>query len=122
MATYGVTATAIKNKFHEFGSEADTHIEFAIEEASLNVDDTWLEGDRRLAVMYLTAHYLKVAISRAASDTGQQIASERIGEISISYHPTPQPTMVNQSDLTTTPYGTRFLELAKFNFPGVLVV
>lgn len=122
MGTYGVTALAIKNKFHEFMDEPDTHIEFAIEEASLNVDDSWIESNRALAVMYLTAHYLKVAISRAASDTGQQIASERIGEISISYHPTQQPTIASQSDLTTTPYGTRWLELAKFNFPGVLVV
>jgi hypothetical protein len=122
MATYGVTSTAIKNKFHEFSDVPDTHIEFAIEEASRNVDDTWLEGDRILGVMYLAAHYLKVAISRSASDTGQQVQSERIGEISVTYHPIQQPTMASQSDLTTTPYGTRWLELAKFNHPAILVV
>jgi hypothetical protein len=75
-----------------------------------------------LAWMYMTAHYLQVSITRAATTTGQQIQSERIGEISISYATPQQPNMASPSDLTTTPYGTRYLELANLNFPPVLVI
>ena len=117
-----VTVTAIKLKFPEFADIDDAAIEFAIEEAASNVDDTWIARDKNLAWMYMAAHYLMVSISRAASGTGQQIQSERIGEISVTYAPTPQPTMASPSDLTTTPYGTRYLELANLNHPPVMVI
>jgi Protein of unknown function (DUF4054) len=117
-----LTAANIKIKFPEFAGTDDAQIEFAIEEAARNVDDTWLEKDKMLGWMYMTAHYLMVSISRAASGTGQQIQSERIGEISVTYATSQQPTIASPSDLTTTPYGTRFLELANLNFPPVLVI
>lgn len=117
-----VNASSMKMKFPEFEDQPDARIELCIEEAQRNVDDTWLPGDQKLGLMYLAAHYLMVSISRAASGTGQQIASERIGEISITYAQTKQPSPDMSSDLTTTPYGTRFLELAHLNFPPVAII
>lgn len=116
------SAINIKMKFPEFADLADGTIEFAIEEASRGVDDTWLTKDQTLGVMYLTAHYLMVSISRAESASGQQVRSETIGRMSITYETPAQPTNADASDLTTTPYGTRYLDLLRLNQPPIMVV
>lgn len=116
------TASNVKFKFPEFASVADSDVEFAIEEASRNVDDSWLEGDRTLALMYLTGHYLAQSLQRAASATGQKIRSERVGDMSITYENPTEPTNVDQNDLYTTMYGRRYMELAHINFPGIAVI
>jgi hypothetical protein len=117
-----VTSTSLKLKFPEFKDEDPATIEFAIEEASRNVDDTWSVKDVDLGVYYYAAHLLMVSISRRESASGQQVASERFGEMSITYKTPEQPTQANPSDLTTTIYGARFLELATLNFPAVAII
>lgn len=114
------TAAALKLRFKEFASQDDATIEFAIEEASLHVDDSWPDDRASLAILYLSAHYLMVSISRAQSGTGQRIKSESMDGMSIVYaddEKKPDP-----ADYTTTPYGSRFLDLINQNFPGVLLV
>jgi len=115
-----VTVVAMRGKFPEFSSVPDSTIEFALEEAARNVDDSWLAGDQALGLMYLAAHYIMVAVSRG--DSGQQVKSETIGRMSITYATPQQPTPAEESDLTTSPYGVRFLELTKLNFPPIMVV
>lgn len=117
-----VTATSMKLKFPEFAGQDDASIEFALEEASRNVDDTWLEKDRTLALMYMAAHYLSVAINNASVVNNQQVISERIGEISVTYAQTPAPSLKDSSNLQMSPYGMRYLELSKLNFPQVMVI
>lgn len=117
-----VTTVSMKLKFPEFESETDASVGFALEEAARNVDSTWLPGDRDLGLMYLAAHYLTVSISRRESGTDQLVASERMGEMSITYAVPKLPDSASSSDLTTTPYGTRFLELAHLNHPPVMIV
>ena len=117
-----VTAATMMLKFPEFTKEDPASIEFAIEEAVLNTTATWSFPDRDLGTMYYAAHLLMVSISRRESAEGQVIQSERVGELSVTYKVPDQPTEVNPSDLTTTIYGARFLELAKLNFPPVLTV
>lgn len=117
-----VSVISMKLKFPEFADETDAAIGFALEEASRNVDDSWLPKDQDLGLMYLAAHYLMVSISRRESGSGQQVASERMGEMSITYKTADQPKAAESSDLTTTPYGTRFLELAHLNFPPVAII
>jgi len=118
MAT--LTTANIKMRFSEFEDVDDAKIEFAIEEAGRCIDDSWLVKDKMLAWSYLSAHYLMVWVSRAASGTGQKIASERIGEISVTYDNTAGQS--SETDLTTTPYGVRYFELAQKNFPAIMVI
>lgn len=116
------TATSIKLRFPEFSDIPDMTVEFAIEEASRHVDDTWLPEDKPLALSYLAAHYIMVAKSRQESDSGQMISAETIGRISIRYATPEQPKAASPSDLTTTPYGARYLELATLNNPPIATV
>jgi len=108
-------------KFPEFADQEDQTIEFAIEEATRNVDDTWLPKDQTLAIMYYAAHILEIVISRAESGTGQLIRSETIGRMSITYA-TPDQNPKSFDDLTSTVYGTRFRDLVIKNFPAVAVI
>ena len=112
----------LKMKFPEFQDQDDATIEFAIEEAALSVDDTWLPSDQPVALMYLAAHYLMVSVQRQESAMGEVVSSERFGEMSITYKTPNQPMMASSEDFTTTSYGTRFMDLAKKNFPACLVI
>lgn len=116
------TALSMKLKFPEFKDQDDMTIEFAIEEAQRSVDDTWLEKDQMLAIMYLAGHYLEITIARSETGGGQMIRSETIGRMSITYATPEQPNMKSFDDFTTTMYGTRFLDLARKNFPAVAIV
>lgn len=117
-----VTASAMKMKFPEFAGEDDARIEFAIEEAARNVDDTWRAKDKNLAWMYMTAHYLSVAINNATVVNNKQVVSERIGEISVTYAQGPAPSPKDPTDLSSTSYGQRYRELSKLNFPPIMVI
>ncbi len=118
-----VSAHTIKMKFPEFvGAADDATIELAIEEARVQVDSSWLPSNIDLATEYFAAHRLMVTISRIESASGQMVKSETVGPLSITYATPNQPTELLISDLTTTPYGVRFLELCEHNFPGVLVI
>jgi hypothetical protein len=116
------TAASIKLKFPEFSSQPDATIEFAIEEAGLMVDNGWDDAEGTLALMYLAAHYLMVTISRAESGTGQVVKSENFGPMSVTYDTANQPTNLDPTDFTTTPYGLRFIQMAEHNFPAVLII
>lgn len=113
-----VNATTLKLRFPEFASEADATVEFAIEDAARGFDSTAWGTDMNLALSYLSAHLLQVAIERRGS--GQVLASERIGEISMTYREPRQ--LADASDLTTTAYGSRYLDLARFNFPAIAII
>ena len=118
------TAVNLKMKFPEFAIVPDASAEFAIEEASRWVDDSWLPNDQTLAILYLAAHLLMVSIIRAQSATGQIITSERMGEISVTYLTSsllPSQTHFS-SDLLTTLYGTRYLEMAHVNVPPIAII
>ena len=118
-----VTVLSMRLKFPEFSDVSDAELQNDIDEAFRGVDaDIWLPGDFDLAWMYLAAHYRMVTISRTASASGQLVSSERIGEISITYKTPELPQVESSSDLTTTPYGVRYLEYCHLNFPPVAVI
>ncbi len=117
------TAVSIKSRFPEFADTADAVVEFAIEEARLEVGSNWTTG-YNLAIVYLVAHY--VACSNAASasaGTGDDgdIASESIGRFSISYATAANADAVH-SDKSSTSYGRRYVELLGRNFGGPVVI
>lgn len=114
------SALNIKLKFPEFAGIADATIEFAIEEAALEVDDTWIPKQATLAVMYLTGHHLMVSISRASSGTGQRLKSESMDGMSRTYDT--DTAIPDSGDYDTTSYGKRYLELLGGNVAGVLLL
>ncbi len=116
------TSTSMKLKFPEFQDVHDMTIEFAIEEALRNVDETWIEKDQTLAMMYYAAHLIVSGIARAESGTGQKIKSESIGRMSISYETLPTNKKDLSNDLSSTDYGIRYLDLAGKSFPSIMVV
>jgi hypothetical protein len=116
------TVGDVKRRFPEFDNVEDPQVAFAIEEATV-ICDSSLGSRQTLATIYLAAHYLMVSKSRAESASGQMVVSETIGRMTTRYA-TPQPPDEKEpSDLTTTPYGVRYLELCRRAFgTGAVVV
>lgn len=120
--TQVINSITFKNRFHRFINVPDSRIEFAIEEAALSVDWTW-GVYQVVGMLYMTAHILMVEIMRAASGTGQEIASESFaGVLSVTYKPTAEPSEADMEDLSTTYYGQRVRDIMMRAFPAVAIV
>jgi len=105
-------AIAFKTRFPEFASVSDTLVEFALEEASLFVQN-WNARGMNIAWMYLAAHI--VAISSIAADTeGRDIVSETIGRLATTYRSA--GANLSLGDLTTTAYGKRYQQIRALSF------
>lgn len=118
--TATVDPTSIKLRFPEFAAETDASVAFAIEEATRGFNSDKWGTTMNLALSNLVAHFLSVAIERRDGG-GQVLASERIGEISMTYQ-TVTKQSADPSDYSTTPYGSRYLNLAKMKFAGPRVI
>lgn len=117
-----ISAHSFKIRFPEFEAVPSSRIEFYIEEAALEVDAAW-EARQTLGMLYLTAHKLMMALSRAGSATGQQIASESFpGVLSVTYTTAPALTDAAVEDLSQTFYGVRFKALRDAAVGSVAVV
>jgi hypothetical protein len=116
------TATSIKLRFPEFDYVPDAVVEFSIEEASRLIDSTWAQGDQLLACSYLAAHIMMISIQRAESGTGQLVTSETIGRLVTTYATQEMPKTGEESDFAQTPYGVRFVMMARRNFPAVAII
>jgi hypothetical protein len=116
------TATSIKLRFPEFASVDDLVIEFAIEEALVEIGEDWTTG-YNVAINYLTAHFIASAVAASASggSGGEDIASESIGRLSITYAKD-TASSASADDKTSTSYGRRYVELLARNFGGPIVV
>jgi hypothetical protein len=117
-----INSVTFKNRFARFIDAPDARVEFAIEEAALFVDASWGQY-QALGLLYRAAHILMVELMRAASGTGQEVASESFaGVLSVTYKTTPTATEGSMDDLETTQYGLRFKELYSLVFPAVAIV
>jgi hypothetical protein len=117
-----INATTFKNRFHRFINVPDGRVEFAIEEAMLSVDATWQQY-QTVGLLYMTAHILMVEIMRAASGTGQELASESFaGVLSVTYKPSATPSETDLDDLSTTYYGQRVQDIMARVFTAVAIV
>lgn len=118
------TVSSIKMRFPEFADVDDAVVEFAIEEARLEVGSNWTSG-YNVAIVYLTAHYVASSVASSMSggtgDAGP-IASESIGRLSISYANQSGNTTATHGDVTTSSYGRRYDELLQRNFGGPVVI
>jgi hypothetical protein len=114
------TAASIKMRFSEFADAEDSVIEFAIEEARLEVGSNWTSG-YNLAIVYLVAHYVASSIAASQGGSAGDIASESIGRLSISYA-TSRNADATHDDKSSTSYGRRYIELLGRNFSGPVIV
>lgn len=116
-------AQNLKLIFPEFAQTPDAVVEFAIEEASQFVDDSWIVDTQTIAITYLAAHFLMIRQMTAQSATGQIVQSERMGEMSVTYANIPQLLgPVEIGDYEITPYGRKYMEYARINNPGIAVI
>lgn len=96
-----IAATDVTNVAQEFSTETQSRIESFIEYARLFVcEERW--GSRaKLAIIYYTAHLLKMSKLGEAGATGP-VTAERVGELSRSYG---QSSSSENGDLDSTSYG-----------------
>lgn len=95
---------------------ADDLIEVLLAEASLEVDDSWVETDYKPAILYLTAHKFLMQTGDSA-DRGV-ITSEKFGPFSFTYGGISKAT----GEHYETAFGREFDKMMSRNFPGVLQV
>lgn len=116
-----VTTLSIKLKFPEFVTFDDTAIQFALDEAVLEVADDTDAAWANLAIEYKTAAFLMRAKSAAEND-GKEIASETFGRISLTYVQSAVSKTAGGSEVQNI-YETRFDEIMTKNFPtGIMTV
>lgn len=120
----------IKERFPEFVSVSDARIGFVIEEAKRTIDVSWADADYGAAFRFLVAHRLvkegvlnPTGSPPAALTGGGMIASESMGDASISYHRNSSSSIsMAVNDLASTIYGQRYLEIARANHSGPIVL
>jgi len=118
-----INATTVKMRFPVFREAPEALIEFAIEEADLQVDEAMLGKAYVPAFLYLTAHILTRALQTLESGVGVPLKSVSVGgEISYSYATPDAPKLTDASDLATTSFGMRFLEITTINVPAVAII
>lgn len=126
------TPAEFKARFPEFAAVADATVTALVSEAEGDVGVTWIENDRRPAVMALAAHLLAVsgyAFAQAGSSGPVPVAgplrSSKVGDVEESYGVAAGAKGSDRSastDLDGTTYGQRFLALRRRSFPSAFVV
>lgn len=116
-----VTPANIKKYFPEFKDLDDEFIQLYIEEALIQIDERRWGVYYRLGVLYLTAHLIAMA-NRTSSgiSPGGIVSSESVGDTSVSYA-VPGGITTDNYYFSQTPYGIRYLELARIPGSGPLV-
>lgn len=130
MAWTAPTPGDLKARFPAFAAVADPAIQGALDEAALQVDETWVsEADFRLGRMLLAAHILTLdglgTGAEAAAAAGGAAGFKRMksGNLELEQFDT-HGTVPGAGDgvLGTTSYGRRFLDLLRRNIPAVAIV
>lgn len=128
MAWPAPTPVEFKARFPAFAAVDDDVLQSALDEAALQVDETWVsEADFRLGRMLLAAHILTVdglgtgaeAESAAAGALGFKVMKS--GGLSLERFSASE-SGAGDSGLSVTSYGRRFLDLLRRNIPAVRVV
>lgn len=112
-----------------FDAVADGPIQSALDEAGLQVDETWVdEPNYRQGILLLAAHILTLdgfgagaeAEAGAAGASGFKVM--RSGQLTLERFTAADAGGGDEGVLSTTSYGRRFLDLLKRNIPAVAIV
>jgi|1185.fasta_scaffold443580_2 hypothetical protein len=128
------------DRFPEFRDQDDSVVELVLADANALVTSNWLPSLRVMGVLLLTAHilYIENLIAYKTSTTtgitgsrvsGSKIQSQKVGPLSVSYGQTSEfggtpvvKTDLVSADLSSSPYGLRFLELLHLSEPAAILV
>lgn len=130
MAYVEPTPAEFKAAFPSFAAVPDVTVQFALDEGELYVDDTWIETNRRPAVMLYAAH----ALTLQGLGTGAEAQAAAAGASNVLRIKSGQFELERGSSTSSggagavpdpwamTSYGRRFYALLLRNVPAVLVV
>lgn len=128
MAWLAPTPADLKARFPAFAAVPDEVVQGALDEAALQVDETWVsEADFRLGRLLLAAHILTLdghgtgPESEAAAAGAMGFKRMKSGQLELERFSSADAGG-DGSVLGSTSYGRRFLELLRRNFPAVVVV
>lgn len=135
MAYVTPTAADIKARFPEFENAPDALITAIIAESEPYVGETWLDRDRRPAVMFLVAHKLATegrfkataSAGGAGGVTTGPMKRRKVGDVEVEYAGAGSSAGGGSgNDLTSlyggTQYGREYLALMRRNFPAIAIV
>lgn len=126
------------SRYPEFAEAGEGRLQAALDEAVTRVSEDWIVDHVGQAILAMAAHLLYVEAAMmyeiSVSLTGRQVSagpitSETVGPLSVQYADLSRvigsPSSLGSSgtnSLEESPYGRRFLELARISFPSVMVV
>lgn len=129
MAFVAPTASDLKARFPEFGSVSNDLINLILAEALPKVGETWIEADRRPAILYLAAHLLSMEGEPARSSSGVGISAtgplkrRKVGDVEVEYAGGGEGGgSSDASGYMLSHYGRRYRELMRANFPAIRAV
>lgn len=123
MAWTPPTPADLKVRFPAFASVPDPTIQAALDEATPQVDETWVsEQDFRLGRLLLAAHIL--TLDSHGDSSGDAAGFRRLRSGSLEIEPASQVDLgyADAGVLGSTAYGRRFLDLRRRNIPAVVAV
>lgn len=115
-----VTVADIKTRFPAFSGVDASVIERLIDEACRShCEEAW-GGKSDDGLAYLTAHLIAAFGDSCSVDAlgAGPITSSKEGQVSSSISPLVVPDIFRKDDLSTTPYGRRYLSLRRNLFVG----
>lgn len=115
-----LTSRSLKLRFPELVDIDDWALEFAIAEATLRVDSSWIAKDISKARALLAAHIATAAGMDLETGGDATITSELMGRISVSY--ARSGASERSALLGATTYGQRFLALMAGSHRGPIIV
>lgn len=128
MAWTAPTPADLKARFPAFAAVPDAVVETALDEAALQVDETWVsEADFRLGRLLLAAHILTLdgqgtgAEAEAAAAGASGFRVMKSGQLTLERFGNAQGGQ-DGGVLASTSYGKRFLDLLRRNTPAVTIV
>ena len=121
------TAAELKLRYPEFCDVADNRVDIFIDDAALEVDDTWLASDQKRAISALAAHLMKVdGVLNAGVDlspTGTFLKRRKVGDTENEYALNGSgDTSGGRFGYDSTSYGATYKRLLKLNHRGPRVV
>lgn len=128
MAYVAPTATTFKARYPEFAPVSDALVGLIIDEAIVQVGDTWLERDRARAQMLLAAHMLTVEGEPGRTTSGQGSAGtgtvkrRKVGDVEVEFNGFGSTSSGGFNGFGSTSYGMQYYALMRQNFPAVAAV
>jgi hypothetical protein len=127
------------DRFPEFRDQDDSVIELVLADANALVTSNWIPSLRVMGVLLLTAHILYIENLIAYKTKNTQgitgtkssgiITSQKVGPLSVNYAQKTEfsgtpvvKTDLASADLSSSPYGLRFLELLHLSEPAAILV